>query len=149
MGREVRMVPPGWEHPKGDDGRFKPLHNGYKEAKEGFLKTLAEEGLQAAIEEYGCPDQEDYMPDWSDDEATHLMMYENVTEGTPISPAFATPEELAKWLADNKASAFAGMTATYEQWLSTCKRGFALSACVSGGELKSGVAAEHEIDKTR
>jgi len=49
------------------------------------------------------------------------MMYENTSEGTPISPPFETPEELARWLADNNASAFGGMTATYEQWLATCK----------------------------
>jgi len=49
------------------------------------------------------------------------MMYETCTEGTPISPAFATPEELARWLADNEASAFGGMTASYEGWLRTIK----------------------------
>jgi dihydroxy-acid dehydratase len=52
-----------------------------------------------------------------------------------------TPEELARWLADNNASAFASMTATYEQWLATCKRGWSPSAILENGELKSGVEA--------
>lgn len=71
------------------------------------------------------------MTDWDDSECTHYMMYEDCSEGTPISPAFKTPEELARWLADNGASAFADMTATYEQWLQTCKIGSAPSAVFS------------------
>jgi hypothetical protein len=37
--------------------------------------------------------------------------------GSAMSPVFETPEELARWLADTRASAFADRTATYEQWL--------------------------------
>ena len=60
-------------------------------------------------------------------------------EGTPISPVMESPEALAHWLADNNASAFAGMTATYEQWLRTIQRGFAVSAVsVGGGPLVPG-----------
>jgi len=44
-------------------------------------------------------------------------MYETCTEGTPISPVMDSLETLARWLADNGASAFGEMTATYEQWL--------------------------------
>lgn len=95
------------------------------------------------------PNPDDYMPQWSPQEAMHIMMYENTTEGTPISPAFATPEELARWLTDNEASAFAGQTATYEQWLATCKRGWATSAVIAGGTIESGVSglAKMEGDK--
>lgn len=52
------------------------------------------------------PVPEDYMPDWQEEERTHLQMYESTTEGTPISPIMATKEELARWLADTNASAF-------------------------------------------
>lgn len=70
------------------------------------------------------------------------MMYENTSEGTPISPVFETPEALARWLADNNASAFGGMGATYEQWLATCREGFAPSAVFSPSTgMISGVAA--------
>lgn len=87
------------------------------------------------------PSPDDYMPDWPEDQRTHLMMYEDTTEGTPISPAFATPEELARWLADTGASAFGNMTATYEQWLATCREGWAVSMVIENGIMKSGVAA--------
>lgn len=95
-------------------------------------------------ENYGeKPDPQWYMPDWKDEERTHLMMYENTSEGTPLSPAFETPEELARWLTDNGASSFGAMTATYEQWLGMCRSGWAPSAIMTNGVLESGVAALH------
>jgi hypothetical protein len=90
------------------------------------------------------PSPDDYMPNWPEAERTHLMMYETTSEGTPKSPAFATPEELARWCADDKVSAFADMTATYEQWLHVARGGWAPSAVVSGGVMQSGVAAMAE-----
>jgi hypothetical protein len=147
MGREVRRVPADWQHPKyepweGHTG-FKPLHDGddYQRDHDGFLEKLAKGGLQEAIDEYGrAPDRADYMPQWSPEERTHLMMYENTSEGTPISPAFETAEELARWLADTGASSFASMTATYEQWLRVAQGGYAPSAVMTGGVMTSGVA---------
>lgn len=87
------------------------------------------------------PDPSDYMPQWPDEQRTHYMMYEDTSEGTPISPAFETPEELARWLVDNEASAFAGQTASYEAWLRVAKGGFAPSAVMTNGEMVSGVEA--------
>jgi hypothetical protein len=99
------------------------------------------EGLQEAIEWYGCPNKEDFMPDWTAEQCTHLMMYEDTSEGTPISPAFKTPEELARWLADNGASAFGGEGASYEGWLRVARGGFAPSAVAINGVLVNGVDA--------
>ena len=162
MGREVRMVPPDWEHPKKDNvrdrrgGNYKPLfgRSYAKEAREWLDNVIAwENGTDPDAAEHkaahpywwewdgGSPDPEDYMPDWPAEQRTHLQMYEDTTEGTPISPVFATPEELAHWLADNGASSFGDMTATYEQWLSTCKRGYAPCAIIQGGVITSGVAS--------
>jgi hypothetical protein len=62
------------------------------------------------------PNRSDFMPTWNEEELTHLMMYETTTEGTPISPAFETGRELARWLADNNASSFGDRTAPYETW---------------------------------
>jgi hypothetical protein len=137
------MVPASWVHPEGDRGP-KPLFEGpYSKSAAQFLAMANEKGLQEAVDYFGqAPVQEDYMPDFEPGTATHLMMYETCSEGTPISPAFATPEELAHWLADNNASAFGREGATYEQWLATCKSGFAPSAVfIPGQGLMSGVAA--------
>lgn len=133
MGREVRRVARDWQHPTIEDGRrnsFRPLYSGdrYEDQFAEWNKDVAERGLQGALEwNGGPPDRRDFMPAWKPEEATHFMMYETTSEGTPISPAFATPEELARWLADNKARTFGTMTATYEQWLPTCRGAWAPS----------------------
>jgi hypothetical protein len=145
MGREVRRVPYDWQHPKNEFDRYKPLFPGerYEANATGFMEKANAEGLQEAIDWYGqAPDQNDYMPNWPESERTHYMMYEDTSEGTPISPAFATPEELARWLADTGASSFGSNTASYEGWLRVAKGGWAPSAVsIGGGPLVSGVDA--------
>lgn len=159
MGREVRRVPADWQHPKEFSpyqGKevYKPLHDRDWRAEaaqwdEDRAKWEAGERPDYAGDyaadfpfdqwEGQRPYSEDYMPNWPVEQRTHLMMYEDTTEGTPISPAFETPEELAQWLADNEASSFGSSTATYEQWLPICKGGWAPSMVMAGGQMMSGV----------
>ena len=91
MGREIRMVPEGWEHPKRENGHYETLLEGYASDSEEFMEMAATKGLQEAVDYMGCPDKEYYMPDWKPDEKTHLQMYETCSEGTPISPVMKTP----------------------------------------------------------
>lgn len=144
MSREVRMVPKGYIHPMQTKDICVALLSGYKEDSVEFLHMANEEGLQEAVDYMGCPDQDNYMQEWPEDEKTHCMMFETTTEGTPISPAFETPEELAKWLYESGASAFGGSTGTYEGWLRVAKGGFAPSAVIINGVLDSGVNAIDE-----
>lgn len=152
MGREVRRVPPDWQHPKDEYGRYKPMYDesfdeavarwkeGYDQWENGLVFNWALKEWEPRTQDaHDCefwewegnpPDREYYRPKWTDGERTHYMMYQNTSEGTPISPAFATPEELARWLADTGASSFGKMTATYEQWLSVCRGGWAPSAAI-------------------
>lgn len=150
MGRKVRRVPADWVHPRySDGGEYIPLHNvGYSDAATKFLRVVAEQGLQAAVDYFGsAPDKRCYMPDWPESERTHYMMYETTPEGTPISPAFATPEELARWLADNGANAGGGATATYEAWLRVCRGGYAPSAVILPETgFVNGVQGMHTLD---
>lgn len=134
MGREVRRVPADWQHPKDERGHYKPLYSGirYKRDADEFMETANSKGLQVAVEDFGgAPNANDYMPAWPEEQCSHFMMYEDVSEGTPISPAFATPEELARWLADTGASACGDMTASYEGWLRVARGGFAPSMVFS------------------
>jgi hypothetical protein len=167
MGREVRMVPRGWQHPKNDDGKFIPLldgnfaqadadwNEGYAAWQRGEVENYSPGGPKWKPKEQSAldcasytewngerPSPDDYMPTFPEGTATMLMMYEDTSEGTPISPAFETPEELARWLADTGASAFGGMTATYEQWLATCRRGGSIGMVMQGGRMMSGVEFE-------
>ena len=152
MGREVRKVPADWQHPKYTEenaphsraaGRYIPMWpHSYAAAEKEWLEKANAEGIEAAIDYYGeAPNRADYMPDWPEEARTHFMMYEDTSEGTPISPAFATPEELARWLADTGASAFAEDTATYEAWLRVANGGFAPSAVLTSVGFQSGVQA--------
>lgn len=50
-------------------------------------------------------------------EGDGYQLWETVSEGSPISPVFSTPEELAKWLEDNEISPLGPMTCSYDQWL--------------------------------
>ncbi len=138
MGREIRMVPRGWKHPKDRDGKYIPL------LKQSFSQADAKCDSALECDSYTewngrRPSPDEYMPVFPEGTATMLMMYEDTSEGTPISPAFETPEELAHWLADTGASAFGGMTATYEQWLATCKAGRSAGMVMQGGKMMSGV----------
>jgi hypothetical protein len=76
------------------------------------------------------------------------QMWENVSD-SPISPVFKTPEKLATWLTDSKASAFAGQTATYDEWLSMIHEGSALTGVMDKetGVFRSGVSLANEKDK--
>lgn len=149
MGREVRRVPKDWVHPKkGNSDRYQPMYDKDFESAciewdEGYQKWKLEQEMEDCTYwewEGNPPDREYYRPKWTDEERTHLMMYETTSEGTPISPAFETPEELSKWLADNGASSFGSSTATYEQWLRVCNIGYAPSMIYSPETgLRSGV----------
>jgi hypothetical protein len=171
VGRQVRMVPADWQHPKAfntfrQSMEYVPLYDGgrrsyereaaewetgWQKWQEGFVQGYGdqapwtprtpEDGDRYTDYAGARPSPDDYMPNWPEEQRTHLMMYEDTTEGTPISPAFETPEELARWLADNGASAFASDTATYDQWLAMARRGWAPSMIVADGKIMSGVEA--------
>lgn len=122
MGREVRRVPPNWNHPvvDRDNGRpgKQPMHNrSYADARAEWLDGLRrwEAGEDPAREEYKNddgttqdywewhgepPDRACYRP-WNDSDATWFQLWETVSEGTPVSPPFETKEELAQYLAAN------------------------------------------------
>lgn len=172
MGREVRRVPADWQHPKKREfnylkgcyeERYRPMHD--RPFAPAMREWIAEweawergerpdyctgESRDLPYWEWaGAPPHPDYYrPDWPDAERTHFQMYEDTSEGTPISPVMDSPESLARWLADNNASAFGDMTATYEQWLRVARGGFACSAVVSNGVMQSGVAALTDPEPT-
>lgn len=175
MGREVRRVPADWKHPKNVKGHYIPLEGGSfskrlaeweegaRQWERGFIRNwdrnLKADGWKrkgpsvksSSFDEWDGPKPEakDYMPDWPESERTHWQMYEDTSEGTPISPVMETPEKLARWLADNKASAFAGQTASYEAWLATIKAGSAPSAMFSPSTgLISGVEAMKKVNRS-
>lgn len=114
MGREVRRVPPNWQHPQiatfGLNGP-QPMHDlRYEDAADKWLRDLhefianpPEEATKDGIKYFwdwdnGPPNKEYYRP-WKDEEATWYQVWETVSEGTPVTPPFATQEELIQHLA--------------------------------------------------
>jgi len=68
MGREVVRIPLGFEHPLDEEGDYIP----------GSHYELLYDSDPAS--------------------RTAFQIYENVSEGTPVSPVFDTAEALAQWL---------------------------------------------------
>lgn len=79
------------------------------------------------------------------------QIWETVSEGSPVSPVFATPEELALWMVGkNEAGVPNDMSVTrdtgYEGWLKFINGpGWACSAVGIGGEMVSGVKAVSDM----
>jgi hypothetical protein len=127
MGREIRRVPKGWEHPEDEHGHYKPMYDeDYDTVAAEWVRDLMlwerdEHPDQAGgtLSEYrhlwewtdGPPDKDSYRPAFAS-EPTHYQIYETVSEGTPTSPAFETLDDLRAWLvaqghSEEAAAAFA------------------------------------------
>lgn len=148
MGREIRRVPEGWEHPKDAGGSYKPLHNkSYDEAAKRWVVDCAawDNGTHEDLVE--CLSRKDSVPyywEWAgmppdeelcrpafESEPIHYQIYENVSEGTPVSPVFATLQEMEDWLVGEGYSSVAAKA--------FCKSGYALSMTVCDGEVRIGI----------
>lgn len=124
MGREIRQVPPHWEHPavKAENdpyrhGGYQPMHNqqfterwsewlsDFDRIRLGNLTDFEKEcyslGLCEWLQYEGTPPNPDYYRPYSSEEATWFQIYETVSEGTPVTPPFATKAELVNYLATN------------------------------------------------
>lgn len=140
MGREIRRVPPDWEHPvyTADDtrdpdrlGKTKPLYdNDYQSVAEEWISHFeahrrgepisAWSAKYAYYWEYDSPPDKEYYRarKWTEEEATHYQMYETVSEGTPLTPVFATKEELVQHLISH------GTAWDRHPWSETAARAF-------------------------
>ena len=136
MGRELRKVPANWEHPKKEDGRYHPMFKTYyQDALNEWLEeneqwnngthsdlvrgvTTKEEHPFYAMWNGNPPDVDYYQTrKYTEEELTHIQLYETTSEGTPCSPVFKADEldKLCEWAAEN-ATTFASFKVTKEQW---------------------------------
>lgn len=121
MGREIRRVPPDWQHPlrkrpsptRGDSrlADYQPLYDqDYESACQDWLANL---DAWRRGERQGAPetclfywDWDGHPPDpiyyrerkWTPEEATCFQVYETVSEGTPVTPVFRTKADLVEYL---------------------------------------------------
>lgn len=166
MGREIRRVPPNWEHPRytketarmeRDIGEHMPMYDKtYAEAasewKEGFAAWARGERPDYCTEEStkleywewdgAPPERAYYRPEWPEGSATWLQVYQTVSEGTPVTPPFATREGLVEYLMahgdfwDQKRGRGGYTRAQAEAFV---KDEFAPSMIVTGGKIYSGI----------
>ena len=116
MGREVRRVIPDWMPPTDERGHLQPMFNsdfataadGWKEGLTAWERGEREDYLSEesrALEFWECegdpPNRAYYRPAWKPEEMTWFQVYETVSEGTPVTPAFATTDELIDYLVAN------------------------------------------------
>jgi len=100
MGREIRRVPAGWskENPHYD----RSWREAVAEWKAGYAEWEAAPQTDCEWWDWAGPPptghEDCYRPDWTDAERTHYQLYETVSEGTPVTPAFATEDELIDYL---------------------------------------------------
>jgi hypothetical protein len=108
MGREIRRVPKGWEHPRDNDGDYQPM-----------MDVTYEEALADWRSEGAAPDEkpqpEWYRPAYAS-EPVCWQVYETVSEGTPKSPVFDTEGELLAWLLAQGHSEKAARAFIKEGW---------------------------------
>lgn len=139
MGREVRRVPSGYEHPRDKRGNYVPLFDGrgyagdlaYFEAHEAEWRASYGDDLGGETR----PDPARYTEAFPLDTATAYCIYETVSEGTPWSPVFDEPEALLHWLV---------VSAGYEPEAAAkfLVAGWAPSFVGTiGGELRDGIAS--------
>ena len=131
MGREIRRVPEGWEHPRGITGYFMPLSDQtYEDALADWLKEreewLADEAIRKeAAGTYNChtfedwhgeaPDPAYYRPAFNGT-AICYQVYETVSEGTPVSPVFPDTDSLIAWLVNQGHSRHAAEMFVEKEW---------------------------------
>lgn len=144
MGREIKRVPLDFDWP------IDQLWKGYVNPYRGqFCKPCQKKYNE------NCPYCQGSDEIWPSEEIKKLkeewnrfdpptgegyQLWSTTSEGHPMSPVFDTPEKLATWLFESKASSFGHATCTYEQWLAFAKGpGWAPSMVVTDEEIKSGV----------
>jgi hypothetical protein len=136
MGREIRRVPPDWQHPKSEryPDRYEPLYD--KDfptaARKWMDDALAwENGTHEDLVrdptmkerfpffwqwEGDPPGETSYRPAWPSGSQTHYQVYETVSEGTPVSPVFATEDEVVRWLVGQGHSEHAARAFVSNGW---------------------------------
>lgn len=101
-GREVRIFPKGWQHPRNDHGQHTPL------LPADYVFDDGQDRVSVMPDARNLPPPE-----------TEIAAYEAVSEGTPISPSFPnTPEgrlALVNYCAEHETT-FGDHRADAEAW---------------------------------
>jgi hypothetical protein len=158
MSREVRRVDLNFdwfERYKLNGGRFSKTWKGFvlDTKLECFLCNGTGTNLKNEICSL-CEGQKYIVPRFEppkhwDDKKNGFQIWEDVSEGSPVSPVFKKAEDLAKWMVNNDDSITRGTS--YSAWLRMIKE---LGSCPSGvlvfgGEIKNGMSLYEKKEKKK
>lgn len=144
MGRELRRVPLDFDYPLGKVwyGFFIDRISTCIDTKDNpsceQCKKMAEiKGIP--MTDYGCPDFDTYLAEpmkklkelLSPPTGDGYQLWETTTEGSPMSPVFATLDELCGWCEKN-VSVYANFKVTKEEWRKMLENGF---ICYKEGDV--------------
>lgn len=133
MSKEIRRVPKDWQHPKDEDGRYRPMvDEEYETAAQEWIDGVLAwaDGTHEDLidkpelkEKYpffwgrhgGPPDSRFYRPKFDGEPVCH-QIYESVSEGTPFSPVFGTLDEMKEWLLAEGYSEYAAENFIKDGW---------------------------------
>ena len=121
MSREIREVPPDWQHPEDENGKYISVFDRtFQDAETEWLQNAQLWEKQQHPHQLDSPNYTTHVTDYShwDERPTdpsryrpaHLespscyQVYETVTGGTPVSPVFQTLRELAEYLVSSGAA---------------------------------------------
>jgi hypothetical protein len=158
MGREIRRVPKDWVHPQmvskyyGSEGQMvdRPMYEQtYESAMDEWIRNYQlwrigqhPDQLDGSAKDCktfqqweGTPPDAEYYNTFYDPNdpavATHYQIYQNVSEGSPVSPVFETLEEMETWLISQGHSEKAAK--------GFCRTGYAPAMIMGPGFIKSGI----------
>lgn len=137
MGRELRRVPPNWDHPRDEYGKYIPMTDQEYDPQKWIDEFIAcggwhqEESGRVPFWEHSPPPSYKGMRPKYQAEPTWYQVYENVSEGTPATAPFATQDELIDYLVD--VGEFAGT-----QWVKRWSRAAAEKFVREDGWAPSG-----------
>lgn len=148
MGREIKRVHIDfdWRNKTIDDGGYCEIWKGYVLDS---IKCFLCEGTGKNLKGKECPLCDgsgkvypiiEPPEGYEFEKKKGYQLWENITEGSPISPVFKTPEELAKYLSKNNC--WGSWNTPYETWLKMIKEeGSAPSGVISNKGFQNGVDA--------
>lgn len=90
---------------------------------------------------YASPEARDLRLNWKPSEpptGDGYQIWENVSEGSPVSPVFETEEQLARWMSNNVHPQDCNYS--YDTWVTFIDAGYAPSGAIIDGEYKPGIA---------
>lgn len=176
MGREIRRVPPNWEHPRWteEDARYTAHVGEYRSCHDETYADAAEAWMNACLEweagrhpdrervdkeclpryfwewEGPPPDPESYRPAFTA-EPTWFQLYETVSEGSPVTPPFETEAKLIKYLSTkgdfwHQKDSMNHGAPTYSQAEALVRQGGGMSMMVVDGKVMNTYEAAEELD---